>query len=70
MKTKIFKKRLNLSKKTIAHLNGNQMKDAYGGEVPTISIKVCIETQTLRCCPSYLPPTESEDPYVCTCNIP
>jgi hypothetical protein len=31
MKTKKFSKRLNLNKKTVADLNGNEMNDAVGG---------------------------------------
>jgi natural product precursor len=31
MKTKIFSKKLTLSKKTIAHLNDKEMKDVNGG---------------------------------------
>ena len=37
MKPKVFNKTLNLNKKTIAHLNSNDMEKANGG----VSGKVC-----------------------------
>ena len=58
MKPKIFSKKLNLNKKTIAHLKGNEMKEAHGGVI----------TITVRCCLTFLPPGVSLPPNICECE--
>jgi len=51
MKTKKLNKTLSLSKRTIANLNGNEMKDAKGG-VWTNSLVWCTDNCTLlESCP-------------------
>jgi len=61
MKPKVFNKKLNLNKKTIADLNGNEMKEVHGGELIEYTV-------TLQCCPSYNPPGVSEAPIACRCR--
>jgi len=47
MKTKKFNKRLSLNKKTIADLNGKEMKNAIGG-VSGVDT-TCLETRLITC---------------------
>jgi natural product precursor len=50
MKPKVFNKKIKLNKKTIAHLNGNEMKEVYGGDQPP-KTRLCILTISQPCCP-------------------
>lgn len=43
MKPKTFSRKLSLNKKTIAHLNGKEMKKAHGGYIPP-DTRLCIAT--------------------------
>jgi hypothetical protein len=55
MKTKDFKKRLTLNKKTIANLNNGQLAQAKGG-IQTISCDTCDTCETCETCYTYCPP--------------
>ena len=48
MKPKVFSKKLSLNKKTIAHLNGNDMKEAHGGIGKSAEYSNCIDC-TVTC---------------------
>ena len=48
MKTKIFRKKMVLNKRTIANLNNHEMKDVYGGIDYTH--RTNCECNTLRSC--------------------
>lgn len=58
MNQKKFQKKLALNKKTIAHLNSDEMKDARGGKVTIIFITIadpytCLcswNTEPMTCC--------------------
>jgi len=73
MKTKKFTKRLNLNKKTIADLNGNEMIKVKGGCSPTMDISgcpselTCRRTFTCHPCPRFTDECETIIPLTCDC---
>jgi hypothetical protein len=73
MKTKKFRNKLTLNKKTIAHLDMDKMKNAYGGVKETIT---CPITNTDCTCVNTCPNTCGDTcwtwcavcPTECTCG--
>ena len=51
MKTKSFRKKLNLNKKTIANLDTNKMNNALGGKPEPATEEICV-TYGLDSCPT------------------
>lgn len=64
MRSKNFKKKLFLNKKTISNLNGSQMMRVQGG---VVTVRPCYISQEMSACPECISDSSCDTCYTCEC---